>query len=46
MKRTTDTKITYIETEIPPGMTCSQYRRTRSQPRRARLLVRIRTALR
>ena len=46
MKTTTDTKLTYIETEIPPGMTCTEYRRTRRVPRRARLMVRIRAALR
>jgi hypothetical protein len=33
MERTVDS-ILYIETDIPPQMTCSDWRRSKAQPRR------------
>ncbi|HEX4719448.1 MAG TPA: hypothetical protein VH300_13010 [Thermoleophilaceae bacterium] len=33
MERTVDS-ILYIETDIPPQMTCSDWRRSKTQPRR------------
>jgi hypothetical protein len=40
MERTQDS-ILYIETDIPPQMTCSDWRRSKAHPRR-RLISRLR----
>jgi hypothetical protein len=40
MERTVDS-ILYIETDIPPQMTCNDWRRSKAQPRR-RLIDRLR----
>jgi hypothetical protein len=41
MERTADS-ILYIETDIPPQMTCSDWRRSRAQAPRRRLINRLR----
>jgi hypothetical protein len=41
MERTPDS-ILYIETDIPPQMTCSDWRRARAQAPRRRLISRLR----
>jgi hypothetical protein len=41
MERTPDS-ILYIETDIPPQMTCSDWRRAKKEPQRRRLISRLR----
>ena len=41
MERTPDS-ILYIETDIPPQMTCSDWRRSKKEPSRRRLISRLR----
>jgi len=41
MERTPES-ILYIETDIPPQMTCSDWRRSKAQTGRRRLLTRLR----
>lgn len=42
MERTPD-PVFYIETDIPPQMTCSDWRRTKTQGVRRRLISRLRS---
>lgn len=41
MDRTSES-ILYIETDIPPRMTCSDWRRSKAQPQRRTLMERLR----